>query len=108
MAKIYDELRKAITTSSSSRYRLWKETGIDQGQLARFMSGISGLSVESMERLVDALGLEIVVQSKKVARKAKNRTVNYGKLRKSTKFDEKRDFARQCEAKVGRVGFEPT
>jgi len=29
-------------------------------------------------------------------------------VRKSTKFDQKRDFARQCEAKVGRVGFEPT
>ena len=55
MAEIYDQLRKAIKAGSKSRYQLWKDTGIDQGQLARFMAGISGLSVDSMESLVDAL-----------------------------------------------------
>jgi len=79
MGSIYDQLREAIKTGSKSRYQLWKETDIDQGQLARFMARISGLSVESMERLVDALGLEIVIRPEKVGAKSKKRTVKHGK-----------------------------
>ena len=79
MAAIYDELRRAIQAADKTRYRLWQETGIDQGQLARFMADDCGLSVESTERLAEALGLEIVIRPKRTTRTAKKRTVNDGK-----------------------------
>jgi len=70
MSKVYDELRKAIRASNKTRYRLWQETGIDQGLLVRFMAGKSGLSIESIEKLIEALGLEIIIKHKK-ARKGR-------------------------------------
>jgi hypothetical protein len=75
VSKVYDEIRKAIKASSKTRYRLWQETGIDQALLARFKDEKSGLSVESIENLVDALGLEIVIRTKTI----KKRKVKYGK-----------------------------
>jgi hypothetical protein len=65
MHAIYEQLRKAIQTSPKTRYRLWKETDIDQGQLARFMAGGAGLSVENIEKLAEALGLEIIIRPKR-------------------------------------------
>jgi len=72
MSKILEEIRKAINTSDKSRYRLWKETGITQSQLSRLMSSEAGVSVDNLERLADALGLEIIIQPTKAkASKAK-------------------------------------
>jgi hypothetical protein len=65
MSKILNEIRKAIEGSNKSRYRLSKDTSIPQSQLSRLMTGESGLSFEALERLVDALGLEIVIRNKK-------------------------------------------
>lgn len=62
MGNVLDDLRKAIKTSGKSRYRLWKETGIDQSHLAKLLSGEAGLSFEKMERLATALNLEIVTR----------------------------------------------
>jgi hypothetical protein len=62
---IYDDIRKAISTGGKSRYRLWRETGIPQGQLSEFMVGTKGLSVRSLERLAAALDLEILVRPRK-------------------------------------------
>jgi hypothetical protein len=81
MSKIFDEIRKAIRTSGITRYRLWIETGLDQALLARFMSAKSGLSVESIEKLVDVLGLEIIIQPKTT----KKRKVKDGKHSKRLK-----------------------
>ena len=83
MDRIYDQLRRAIEDSSKSRYQLWKETDIDQGQLARFMDGISGLSVESMECLIEALGLEIIIRQRKARKTTKRKKVKkHGKRNK--------------------------
>ena len=81
MSKIFGEIRKAIRTSGITRYRLWIETGLDQALLARFMSGKSGLSVESIEKLVDVLELEIIIQPKTT----KKRKVRYGKRNQRSK-----------------------
>jgi transcriptional regulator with XRE-family HTH domain len=62
MSKVFDEIRKAIEVSDKTRYRLWQETGIKQSQLSRLMSGQGGVSVENLERLAEALGLEIVIR----------------------------------------------
>lgn len=62
--RFYDTIRAAIRDCSSSRYRIAKETGVEQASLSRFMAGTCGLSDENMTRLLDYLGLEIVVKPK--------------------------------------------
>jgi len=68
MNKILDSIRAAIQKSEKTRYVLSKETGIDNAQLSRLMAGKSGLSVESLERLADALDLEISIGPKRKGR----------------------------------------
>ena len=62
MPPIYDDIRQAIAASDKSRYRLWQETGISQGQLSEFMAGTKGLSVEALEKLAECMDLEITVR----------------------------------------------
>jgi DNA-binding phage protein len=58
-------IREAIRAGGMSRYAISKATGIDQGQLCRFMQGQpGGLSFESVDKVLDALGLEIVIRPK--------------------------------------------
>lgn len=62
MSQLISAMRKAIVASKKSRYRIALDTGIAQSQLSRLMSGEQGLSVETMERLAEYLGLEIVIR----------------------------------------------
>jgi transcriptional regulator with XRE-family HTH domain len=55
-----EQLRRAIQQSELSMYAIAKQTGVDKGQLSRFMSGERGLNVESFETLANLLGLELV------------------------------------------------
>jgi transcriptional regulator with XRE-family HTH domain len=57
--KVTDQLRRAIETADKSRYALAQETGIDQATLSRFMHGKGGLSIEGLDLLADAIGLEL-------------------------------------------------
>jgi len=66
MSKILDAIRKAIEAGDKTRYQLSKETGLDQAQLSRLMSGAGAMSYENLERLADALGLEIIIRPMKV------------------------------------------
>ena len=75
MSKILDEIRKAIKASDKSRYRLSKDASIPQSQLSRLMTGEKGLSFEALERLVEALGLEIVIRKRKPKRRQKRKKV---------------------------------
>lgn len=62
MPVIYDAIRKAISESEKTRYQLWQETGISQTQLCEFLHGRRGMSMDNLEILVKALGLEILIQ----------------------------------------------
>ena len=53
------ELRQAIERSRLSRYGIWQQTGIDQGSLSKFMDGERGLSIESIDKIAELLGLHI-------------------------------------------------
>ena len=57
--KVSDQLRAAIDAAPISRYRLAKLTGLDQALLSRFLYGQCGLSLESVDLLCEALGLEL-------------------------------------------------
>jgi len=65
VSRILEQIRKAIEASDKTRYRLSRETGIAQSQLSRLMSGREGLGYHNLEKLADALGLEIVIRPAK-------------------------------------------
>lgn len=71
MTRLLDTIRQHVERSDQSRYAISKATGIDQSQLCRLMDGTGGLSVERLETLVDYLGLEIRIQSKRSRRKGR-------------------------------------
>ena len=54
-----EQLKEAIRTSELSRYEISQRTGIDQGSLANFLKGYRGLSMRSLDLLMDVLELEI-------------------------------------------------
>ena len=62
-ARISERLRQAIAAAADagiSRYRISKETGVEQSALSRFMSGERGLDLSSVEKLAAYLELELV------------------------------------------------
>lgn len=61
--KFTDEIRAAVETCGVSRYRLWKETGVDAGTLCRLMQG-GFLSAEGLDALAEFLDLHVVVGGK--------------------------------------------
>ena len=65
MSEILNEVRQLIENSGESRYSIWKATGIPQGQLCRLMQGQSGLSLNSLERLLQHLGHEIKITKRR-------------------------------------------
>ena len=60
MGELFSEsLRRAIRESGMTRYAISVRTGIAQSTLSRFMKGERGLSLTAIDRLMDALGLEV-------------------------------------------------
>ena len=55
-----EQLRRAIRDSELSRYQIWQRTGILQSTLSRFMNEGCGLSMESVDKLVECLDLRLV------------------------------------------------
>ena len=62
--KLSDAVRKAIDDSGESRYAIAKETGINESALAKFYNGHRGITMETLDRLGEYLGLRIVMDRK--------------------------------------------
>ncbi len=58
--RISDQIRAAIKSADVTRYRIELETGIDKATLSRFMAGKGGMTVDTLDKLGEYLGLEIV------------------------------------------------
>lgn len=58
--QLSDQVREAIRTCGVSRYRIWKETGVAQETLSRFMTGKGGLSIEALDKVAAFVGLQVV------------------------------------------------
>ena len=58
-----EQLRRAVRESEMSRYQIWQRTGILQSVLSRFVNGGS-VSLDTADKLVELLGLELVAKSK--------------------------------------------
>lgn len=69
MAGLLDEIRRAVDTSGKTRYRIAKESGVSAGQLSRLVNGERGMTVETIERLAEYLGLKISIQPKNKTKK---------------------------------------
>jgi len=65
MSEILNEVRRLMEESGQTRYAIWKATGIPQQQLGRLMRGDVGLSLDSLERLLQHLGHEIKIQKRR-------------------------------------------
>jgi hypothetical protein len=63
--KFSDQIRQAIGDSGESRYRIAKETGLNEAALGKFFHGERGLSMESLDKLAEYLGLEVVTKRRK-------------------------------------------
>lgn len=62
---VSETIRAAIETADVTRYRIAKETGIEQSALSRFMSGERGLAMESIDLLAVYFGLELTETRKR-------------------------------------------
>lgn len=56
---IKKQLRQAIINSGLSHNQLWKESGVRQQVISRFVSGERGLTLSSAERLCNYFQLEL-------------------------------------------------
>jgi transcriptional regulator with XRE-family HTH domain len=59
-AGLVEQIRAAIRASGLSLNRLAQASGVDTGQLSRFMRGERNITVASAERVCTALGLRLV------------------------------------------------
>jgi plasmid maintenance system antidote protein VapI len=62
--KLSEQLRDAILTADKTRYRIAKETGLTEAGLSRFVNGVAGLSLDSIDKIGVCLGLEIKPRTK--------------------------------------------
>jgi ribosome-binding protein aMBF1 (putative translation factor) len=67
MENFSDILRRTITDCGRSRYEISKETGIAESILSRFIHGERGLSLQSVDKLVAFLGIELNHRKRKDA-----------------------------------------
>ena len=70
-AKLSDQIRRAVDDCGRTRYRISKETAIDQSTLSRFMSGERGLPMNTLDKLADYLDLNITVGKGRKPRKSR-------------------------------------
>lgn len=63
--KMSNRLRAEIEGSKLSRYRIAKDTGIEESALSRFMSGERGLSMEALDALFEYFNLDVVRRGRK-------------------------------------------
>ena len=68
--QLTDQLRQAIDDSGLTRYRIAKETGISESNLAQFYNGHRGLSMEALNALGEFLQLKITL-GRKLGKKEK-------------------------------------
>ena len=58
-AAFRDQLRQAIHDSGQSQLGISRATGVGQAILSKFLSGTRGLSVASIDKLVEHFALEL-------------------------------------------------
>ena len=63
LVTLTDQIRAALENCGETRYRVAKNSGLNEPQLCRFAAG-AGLSLQALDKLAEYLGLMIVVHGK--------------------------------------------
>lgn len=61
---ISDQLAAAIELSGLSKYRICKDTGVDEATMSKFLSGSRGMRLDSFEKLADYFDIELAYRKK--------------------------------------------
>lgn len=69
MGKIVRQVIDAIEKSPMSMYEISKRTGVSQSQLSRFVREERTITLDTLEKLCEELGIEVNVSRKKPAAK---------------------------------------
>jgi transcriptional regulator with XRE-family HTH domain len=64
-----NRLKEVLKREGVTAYRLWKDLGIDQGQLSKFFHGKVNISLEMVEQIADYLGYDLILVKRKGSRK---------------------------------------
>ena len=64
-----NRLREVLKREGVTAYRLWKDLGIDQGEMSRFFHGKQNISLEMLEQIADYLGYDLVLVKRNRSRK---------------------------------------
>ncbi len=70
MAKLTNAIRAAVKASDQTPYAIAKGANVARSQLSRLLSGESGMTVDTIERLADYLGLRITIELKSKANRS--------------------------------------
>lgn len=54
-----NRLREILKKEGVTAYQIWKDLGIDQGEMSRVLSGKQNLTFSRLEKLADYLGYDI-------------------------------------------------
>jgi len=57
---VSERIREAVETARVSRYRISRDTGIEESALSRFLSKERALSMNAIDALAEYFGLELV------------------------------------------------
>lgn len=60
-----DQIRSAINDCGVTRYRIAKETGIDESLLSRFVRGKCNISLRHIDTLAELLGFELKLRRRR-------------------------------------------
>ena len=58
--RLSDQIRRAIKSCGLSRYRIAAEADVAESSLSRFLAKEHGLTTETLDRIAEVLGLEVV------------------------------------------------
>lgn len=93
-SKFSDQIRRAVDESEFSRFAIAKMAEIDHGAFSRFMAGKGGVSLESLDRLAEVLGLSVIIEGAKRTGKKMSTEIGY--------------LNRQAQRVIRRVGASPS
>ena len=65
-----DQIRQAVEECGTSRYAIWKATGLGQDCLCKFVGG-AGISIAHLDVLADFLGLNVTVDGPKPSKQTR-------------------------------------
>jgi transcriptional regulator with XRE-family HTH domain len=63
-----DQIRAAVDASGMSRYAICAAIRLPQSSMSRFMNGKGGISIDSLDRLAELLGLAVTTKPKRKGR----------------------------------------